>query len=121
MSLKNEISAAIGAHGLWKVRLKDAIVKGSSEFQPSVVGRDDQCAFGKWLHGVSDQQVKSSPGYKKCVDLHREFHAQAAKVLDLALAHKQKEAEGAISASSHFARVSAELTSAMLEWNQKAG
>ena len=55
MSLKDEISAAIGAHGSWKTRIRTAIESGTSEFSPLNVAADNKCAFGKWLYGVTDR------------------------------------------------------------------
>ena len=45
--LNTQIKSAIGAHGMWKVRLDQAIEKGSSEYTVAGVQVDNQCAFGK--------------------------------------------------------------------------
>jgi hypothetical protein len=118
VDIEKEIVAAIGAHGAWKLRLDTAINSGLSELSPSIAGRDDQCDFGKWLRAVSDLQVKNSAGYRKCLELHREFHSQAAKVLTLALAGKKAEAKQSMSIGGPFASTSASLTTAMMSWRQ---
>jgi hypothetical protein len=120
MSLQDQIKSATGAHGLWKARLKSAIEKGSSEFSPGTVRLENQCEFGKWLHSVSDPGIKTSAGYHKCLDLHRQFHEAAAKVLNLALTGQKDAARQAMGLTSDFAKVSGTLTMAMNDWSHSA-
>jgi Chemoreceptor zinc-binding domain len=120
MHLKDEISAAIGAHGMWKTRLRSAIASGTSEFSPAQIGVDNACAFGKWIHGVADTQVKGSSGYQMCLRLHRDFHAVAGRVLSLALAGRKAEADRAMAAGGEYTAASGALTRAMMDWQDKA-
>ena len=87
-----EINKALFAHGAWKMRLRDAISKGSSDMTVDTASRDDCCAFGKWLHGNEiDQHVRGSAAHQTATKLHKEFHLSAGKVLDEALHdHKDK-------------------------------
>jgi len=105
---------------MWKGRLQSAIEKRSSEFSPAAVRLDDQCEFGKWLLNVPDPAIRSSASYNKCVDLHRQFHQTAAKVLDLALTGNPDAAKKAMGIGSEFGKVSASLTCTMLEWSRQA-
>jgi hypothetical protein len=118
LSLNDEISAAIAAHGMWKTRSKTAIASGRSEFSPADIGVDNKCQFGKWIHGIADARVTASGEYRQCLTLHQEFHMLAARVLSMALAGKKAEAEGAMAAGGDFATVSGKLTRAMMDWNQ---
>ena len=112
-----EIQEAIGAHELWKGRLKEAIESRSSELQPSDVGQDNQCDLGKWLHGSSLTSLdKRSPHYALCRELHRDFHATAAKILSLALAGKTREAIRAMAPTGEFNRLSFALTRVLIQW-----
>lgn len=121
MSLKDEITAAIGAHGLWKAKLRDAIQTGKSEAVPQVVCLDNKCKFGQWLYGPSiPGAAKASGNYKECVELHAKFHVAAAHVLEHALAGRKKEAEVAISEGSEFATLTHKLTDAMMRWRTLA-
>lgn len=121
MSFKDEIAAAVGAHGMWKSKLKDAIQTGKSDAVPAIVRMDDKCKFGQWLHGAAiPASAKSAPGYRECVDLHAKFHVAAAKVLEFALAGKKAEAQAAIAMGSEFASLSAKLTDAMMRWQKVA-
>jgi methyl-accepting chemotaxis protein len=117
MNLGEQIQAAMGAHGLWKTRLRAAIESGASDFSVAVVKQDDQCAFGKWLHGDGlGAQMKKSPEYLRCLDLHRRFHLVTAGVLSLALEGKKAAAMNAMELNSEFAQTSAALTLHLIEW-----
>jgi hypothetical protein len=115
MSTKDAITKGIGAHGMWKQRLLDAIKTGQSEWTPSTVSQDNQCEFGKWLYSCSAQE-KSSPHYNNIKDLHAQFHKAAANVLDLALTGKKPEAEKAIGTDSEYMTASSALTKEMRNW-----
>lgn len=117
MSHSAEIDKAIAAHGSWKARLRSAIETGKSEFTVEKVRTDNQCDFGKWLYSLPSSELGSEFG-KKVKALHAQFHVQAAKVLDLALTSKKKEAEEAMTTTSDFGKTSAELTLAMVAWKK---
>ena len=115
MSSVDEISKAIGAHAMWKQRLRDAIDTGKSEFSASNVKPDNLCQFGKWLYGLSPTD-RTSAHWTTVKDLHAKFHATAGAVLELALQGKRQEAEKAFGLNSPFANASSDLTSAMMRW-----
>lgn len=50
MSVQEEISKAIAAHGQWKQKLRNAIETQECESTPSKVKMDNNCSFGKWLY-----------------------------------------------------------------------
>ena len=112
----DEIKAAIGAHGMWKTRLRTAIDRGSSEFSTATVAQDDHCDFGKWLAGAATE-MKGSRHYTKCKDLHRQFHSAAANVLKLALGGQKEEAKRILE-KGDFATISGSLTHEMMEWDK---
>ncbi|HYL76744.1 MAG TPA: CZB domain-containing protein [Bryobacteraceae bacterium] len=117
MNLHEQITSAIGAHGLWKGRIRGAIENGACDVPVNVARDDHQCAFGKWLHGANlDPAARKSKHYGVCAELHRRFHVAAADALALALAGKKHEASRALAADQAFAKVSGELTRAMLAW-----
>ena len=122
MSLQEEITTAIAAHGLWKSGLRNAVETGRSYVAPAAVRADNLCKFGQWLYGATiTDSVKASPAYQECRDLHAKFHAAAAHVLDLALAGRSDQAEAALRDGSEFAMASHALTTAMLRWKNTAG
>ena len=116
---KEEIDKAIGAHGMWKTRLKQAIETGKSEVSVETIRQDNQCNFGKWLYGGSlSASDKSSIQYKAVRELHAEFHQCAARVADLAVAGKKGEADKMLAFGGDFTTASAKLTAAMMEWKK---
>ena len=111
-----EIEKAIAAHGQWKQKLRNAIDTGQSESTPERVKQDNNCSFGKWLHGRIDPAVKSMPHYQEIVALHAEFHKAAGHVLELALQGAKEEAKALIGLGSDFSKLSSRLTAKMKEW-----
>jgi Chemoreceptor zinc-binding domain len=80
------------------------------------VRQDNQCPFGKWLHGEIDATSRRAPDYEKVRALHASFHVAAAGVLGLAVAGRRVDAEAAMAPGSEFARVSTQLTLALTAW-----
>ncbi len=120
MSLPDEINKAIGAHGMWKARLRSAVDTGKSEFAVETVAKDNQCDFGKWLYGSTLTAAdKGSPEYKAVKELHAKFHLSASKVLRDALGGKKADAEAQLAPTGEFASISGQLTRAMTAWKAK--
>ena len=117
MPLQEEISKAIGAHGMWKQRLKQAIEGGSSEFTVERVKADNNCDFGKWLYALGDKE-KGGTHYKTVRELHADFHKAAADVLAKALAGDKTTASSSM--AGPFSTASSNLTSAMMAWKKEA-
>jgi methyl-accepting chemotaxis protein len=101
MQLDEQIRSAIAAHGMWKSRLRTAIDTGKADVTVEQARSDHQCAFGKWIYAV-DMQLQSSAEYRRCRELHQRFHAEAAGVLQLALAGKKQDAVAAMAPGSRF-------------------
>ena len=113
-----ELDKAISAHAKWKIRLREAIDTGHSEWRPETVRLDNICDFGKWLHALPDSE-KTSAYWKRVQKLHAEFHVVAAKVLRLALEGRKREAEAAMETSgSEFKVASSKLINTMSEWKK---
>jgi hypothetical protein len=122
MSLQEEIKKAVGAHGMWKKRILDAIETGKSDFNPEGVSKDNNCDFGKWLYGTTiPAAAKSMKEYEDCRQLHAKFHTIASGVLKMALEGKKTEAAAAMSSSSDFGKLSTQLTQALMKWAVSAG
>lgn len=114
---KEEITKAIGAHGMWKTRLTQAIDTGKMDANVDTVRVDNQCAFGKWLYGATlDAKDKTSPYYEEVRGLHAKFHQAAAQVVELAVAGKKREAQQLMSLEGEYTKVSSKLTAAMSAW-----
>lgn len=118
MGLHEEIDTAVGAHGLWKSRLRHAVATRRTDVPPEVVRADDRCKFGQWLHHAVGPAERTGSSFRTVRDLHAQFHREAAKVLDLALAGRTAEAEAAMAPASAFTEVSTQLTAAMMAWKR---
>jgi hypothetical protein len=77
----------IQSHTRWKLRLKEAIEHGKSDFAVVEARNSHLCQFGQWLDSA---EAKKMSNYSEIVELHRNFHDEAANILYMAL-HNQKE------------------------------
>ena len=115
MALEEEIRKAIGAHGMWKMRLRSAINTGKIDADPAEVAKDNHCAFGQWLYGTSiPATARIGTDYAAVRRLHADFHKCASKVL-ACVASGNKEQANALMAGE-YDKSSGDLTSAMMKW-----
>ncbi len=119
MSVEDQITKAIGAHGQWKFRLIDAIGKGTSEFDPENVKHDNRCEFGQWLYQGMSADEKANDHYRSIVEMHTAFHKIAANILNEATTGHQAEARELISRGSDYAELSTEMTLALMAWKKE--
>ncbi len=121
MSLKDEIKNAVGTHGMWKKKLKSSVHSGKIDVQISSIKADNQCSFGKWLHGptITEKQINSNH-YQKVRELHAVFHKKASKVAQLAISGHKAGAMRMLEVNGEFTIASAALTTAMLAWLKEA-
>jgi len=115
-----EITKAVGAHGLWKQRITLAIKDGRSDTDPAHVEMDNQCDFGKWLYGLPSVD-QNSEHFKRVKVLHANFHKEAAKVLRLAITGQKAAAEKSLDLGGAYAKSSSDLTLAMMNWKKVFG
>ncbi|MBL8753802.1 MAG: CZB domain-containing protein [Planctomycetes bacterium] len=114
---QDQITKAVGAHGMWKARLRSAIDTGKCDHDPAKVECDNLCDLGKWLHGTIDRELKAMPDYRQVVDQHAKFHKVAAKVLRLALTAQQADANKLM--DGEFTAESTRLVSMLAAWKNK--
>jgi len=109
------INNAIGAHGAWKMRLRTAITSGRGDIPSNTACKDDQCAFGKWLHGNTiPQPIKAGIPYGVIKRLHADFHQSAGSVL--AYVERNDSAGAQNIMDGDFAARSEKLVRAMAKW-----
>jgi methyl-accepting chemotaxis protein len=117
VTFEEQITAAIGAHGSWKGKLRSAIDSGTYELSSSVIRDDHRCNFGKWLHDPNlSPAARTSKYFGNCVELHRRFHAAAADVVSLVEAGDRQNATKAMNTQGAFGKISSELTAEMMAW-----
>ncbi len=103
--------SAIDAHIRWKLRLA-AVIAGTSDevLDPAVVGRDDQCVLGKWIHGEGGRAFSDSIQFAELREAHADFHQCAARVLIAAQGGDKAGAEQLLN-SGDYPRASVNVTS----------
>jgi hypothetical protein len=112
------IDKAIGAHGKWKIKLRQSI-DGTLTLDPVEVSMDNQCEFGKWLYSFSGAQT-SDPHYTEVRALHKAFHKAAGEVVSNVLKGDKAAALASIGLSGEYAAASSKLTVKMMEWKRLA-
>jgi len=88
----DRIEEAVSAHTHWFIKLRVAIIEGSSRFNPDAVRTDTNCDFGKWLYAEFPQEAAGSELFTEIKNLHADFHKQAAHILELAIRGRKDEA-----------------------------
>ncbi len=71
-------------------------------------------------HVRRGQSDRASPRRDRVAELHRRFHVAAARLLDVALAGKKREALKMLDGSGEYAGVSSALMREMTEWQREA-
>ena len=118
--LVEQINEAIGAHGMWKMRLKTIIRTGQSDITPVTAGCSDRCAFGRWLEGTDlSPAIKTGVPYSVIKRLHADFHRSAGSILEQALSGRKAEAETAM--GGEFAEKTEKLVRALTKWKREVG
>jgi hypothetical protein len=118
MSYQDDIEKALIAHGAWKHRLNTAIASGTSEFQVSQVREDNRCDFGKWFYSLP-AEIRGADHGMNIQKLHAEFHAEAARILDLALKGEKEEALRSLGTGSRYVGISGRLYLALSQWKKR--
>ena len=119
MKTSEQLDMAITAHAKWKGRLRDAIETGRSDWSLQRLRSDTLCDFGKWLQTLPLSE-RLAERFQRIRDLHRDFHAEAAKILSMALSGQRAEAEAALALGSAFGGISCRLVLELEAWRQSA-
>src|SRR3989304_634747 len=115
MSFEDEITKAIGAHGMWKNRLRSAIDNRKADANPLDVAKDNGCPFGQWLYGSTiPATARASADYTSVRKLHADFHKCAAKVLECGSSGQKAQADALRGGES--TKIAGDLRRAMIKW-----
>jgi len=110
-----EIEEAIGNHALWMLRLREAVFQAHPPVDVDEVRAEDQCEFGKWLHGSRlSVEDRASSVYQDVRRLHADFHRLAAQVVELAASGKTRDAYALL--YGEYITMSGRLAIAMRAW-----
>jgi methyl-accepting chemotaxis protein len=116
---RKAVDGALSAHGQWYSRLQEAIKTGKSDFKPATVKTDNNCAFGKWFYSEFPSKLKNDPLHDEIKALHADFHAEAGRILEMALQGKKEAAQQAIGSGSTFKNLSSKLISKLSALKRK--
>jgi len=118
--LVRQIDDALAAHNAMKRTLIFAINLNELDKSPAELGRDDHCAFGRWLLGHSiDAEMKTHKPYQVIKRLHAEFHQTAEQVARLATAGRRDEAFALL--DGDYRKKSDTLSRALNKWRAEQG
>jgi methyl-accepting chemotaxis protein len=81
----------------------------------AAISKDNNCEFGKWLHGEAKALYGKEDSYAKCVAGHAAFHVEAGKVAAAINAKKMDEAERMMAAGSNYAQASKNVGISIIE------
>lgn len=115
-----DLENAIRAHAEWKLKFRSAIQKRESMDAP-LIGADDCCPLGKWLHGEAHQKFQQFDSYSDCAAKHRDFHRQAGEVARTINAGKFDDAGAMIENGTPYAAASTAVGVALMRFRREAG
>ena len=119
MSLEEEIAKAIRNHERWKVKLGAAIENGIISVDAADVGKDNICAFGRWLYGSTiPNDARYDPNYIIVLFLHSKFHECAGRVVQLLSEGKKAKAGALMASDGDYAKTSDQLMATMVKWKE---
>ncbi len=101
-----DFDAATKAHADWKLKLQVYIKRPDRSLKPSVVGADNLCPLGKWLHGDAKKQFGHLPAFSTLVSDHARFHKAAADVIERADRGESVKEEVTLGTASSFGAAS---------------
>ena len=116
--LRDALRAAIGAHGIWKQRLRTAIAVGSTQLDPELTACAGACQFGQWLAGLPPRHAQT-PEARRVAESHVAFHKAAGEVAAMVKAGRKAEAEADLS-GGRFNDAADSLAVALAAWLRAA-
>jgi methyl-accepting chemotaxis protein len=97
-----DFDQAIKAHSAWKQKLADYLERPDGTLDPAVVGRDDRCPLGQWLHGEGRDQASQT--FDDLRRAHAEFHECAGDIVRQVDSGASVRAERLLGDGSDFAK-----------------
>lgn len=109
---------AIKAHADWKMKLARYIQRPDKSIDAGVVGQDNQCSLGRWLHGEG-ARFSALPEFAQLKQEHAAFHHHAADILHRADRGDKVTEDVALGAESPYARTSIKVTQLIMSLRRK--
>jgi len=99
---------AIKAHADWRAKLRTAANNGDT-LDEDMVGRDDCCELGRWLHGAAASRYSLRPTFVSLIGAHAHFHKEAEKVARTINKGEGSKAINMLSSGTPFSNASSEV------------
>ena len=109
-----DLDIAIQKHAQWKFKFLDAL-HTREHMDAAAISKDNNCEFGKWLHGDAKAQFGKEGSYAKCVTEHAAFHVEAGKIAVLVNAQNAVEAERLMATGSAYDQASKRVAVSIIE------
>ncbi len=109
-----DLSNAIQKHAEWKYKFRNAL-QANEAMDAAAISKDNNCEFGKWLHGEAKELYGKSVHHAKCVADHAAFHVEAGKVAAAVNAKNKDEVERMLSTGSAYSEVSKKVGISIIE------
>jgi methyl-accepting chemotaxis protein len=109
-----DLDNAIQSHAAWKFKFRNAI-HGNEHMDVAAISKDNNCEFGKWLHGEAKALYGNDRSYVKCVAEHTAFHVEAGKIATAINAKKMEIAEQLMATEAPFADASKKVAVSIIE------
>jgi hypothetical protein len=109
-----DIVECIDAHMKWKGRLH-SYLNGTSQEQldAAEISREDQCALGKWIHGIAPDYFQNDESFLKLCSDHAYFHLIAGSVVRKVQENDLEESESLL--KNEYVRASREVIQDLTE------
>lgn len=107
----------LASHAAWMTQLREYIY-GVGEMDRETVGRDDDCAIGRWLYGEGSKYRRLHE-YQRARDVHAAFHRRAAKVVAMADRGRRHEAAADLAPGGELRMLSGALVQAFNQLNKR--
>lgn len=101
------------AYAEWSARLRE-YVYGVGKLDAASVARDDACDLGRWMAGAPPS-IRRLDAFTEADRLHKDFHVQAARVVELVDRGRRFEAEHMVSSQGDLRRSSIALARALVK------
>ncbi|MGA9071275.1 MAG: CZB domain-containing protein [Terracidiphilus sp.] len=109
-----DLDNAIQKHAEWKFKFRNALLSGE-QLDAAAISRDNNCEFGKWLHGEARSLYGNDNHHAKCLTAHAAFHVEAGKVAAAINAKKTQEAEKMMAPGTPYSEISKRVGIAIIE------
>lgn len=113
-----DFDQAIKAHSAWKQKLANYIEEPDGSLDAAVVGRDDRCPLGQWLHGEGRHETSAT--LHDLVAAHAGFHQCAGDLVARINAGDRVDPVRSLGDGSEFARRSLECITLIVSMKRAA-